>query len=147
MGNIDYLEMLKKSYQENKSHCFTCSSPSKLEFIANHVFLINTYDSLVDEKMALDFLKVCDVITKGDNFIFIDSSDENYELYLRTVMYPFFENKIDWGSSIRGAWWEYDLVEIDSCGLYYEGEQLLNEKFDMRLLIPAIQKFLEGEIT
>jgi len=143
---MDYLEMLEESYQESKENCFTCEPPSKLNFIATQVFLIWTYDSSIEDKMGLEFLKICDVITKRNNFQFIES-EESYELYLRTVSYPFFEDKLEWGSSIRAAWWKHNPVEIDSCGLYYEGKQLLKEKFDMRLLIPAIQQFLEGEIT
>ena len=142
---MNYLKMLKESYQEYKGNCFDCEPPSKLNFISTQVFLIWTYDDCMDEKMGLEFLKVCDVITKGDNFLFIDTSGGNYELYLRTVSYPFFEGKLEWGNSIRGAWWVHDLVEIDSCGLHYKGKQLLKEKFDMRVLIPTIQQFLKGE--
>lgn len=144
---MDYLEILEESYQVCREDCFTCEPPSKLNFIATEVFLIWTYDSAMNDKMGREFLKICDVITKGDNFTFIDTSEENYELYLRTVSYPFFKRKLEWGGSIRGAWWKHNPVEIDSCGLYYKGEQLRKEKFDMRLLIPAIQKFLQGEIT
>ena len=142
---MDYLKMLEESYQEYKDGYFNCKPPSKLNFIATQVFLIWVYDSAIEEKMGLEFLKVCDVITKRYNFQFLES-EENYELYIRTVSYPFFEGKLEWGSSIRGAWWEYSHVEIDSCGLHYEGKQLLKGKFGMRLLIPAIQQFLEGEV-
>lgn len=106
---MDYPRMLEESYQEYTYGCFNCEPPSKLNFIATQVFLIWTYDSAIEEKMGLEFLKVCDVITKRQNFQFIES-EENYELYLRTVSYPFFEGKIDWGSSIRGA-----LVGMEPC--------------------------------
>ena len=44
---------------------------------------------------------------------------------------PFFQNKLEWGTSIRGAWWKLDdkRFELSSCGIYENGEQVLDISF------------------
>ena len=46
---------------------------------------------------------------------------------------PFFAEKLEWGTSIRGAWWNLRgdrKFKIKSCGLYIGDEQLLEISFD-----------------
>ena len=55
---------------------------------------------------------------------------------------PFFIGKIEWGSSIRGAWWIYGAKEIQSSGLWEGDDQLSKIVFesekDWKMFISAV---------
>ena len=64
----------------------------------------------------------------------------------------FFSERIEWGTSIRGAWWDIygkKEFEIKSCGLYEGEEQILEplkfNKDQWGLFIKAMQEFVKCE--
>jgi len=75
-------------------------------------------------------------------------NDENtYEDYIMICHLPFIASKIEWGGSIRGAWWCHEDIPIHSCGLI-DGDG--NQVLDLRLnsaewieFLDAINIFLE----
>lgn len=63
-----------------------------------------TYDAGVDIELAPRFITVLKSIIDGTTYNFIESSRQNYLDYLQVVNLPFFEDRLDWGTSIRGSW-------------------------------------------
>ena len=127
---MNFLNMLNHSY---KVEYKTKPNLSRLGYLSVHVFDFTTYDSEIDELFAEKALEVCLAITSGKTFEYQKESDDNYRWYLIMCNMPFFVDKLEWGTSIRGAWWDLhgnDHFEINSCGLYCEHEQILNIKFN-----------------
>jgi len=100
--------------------------------------------------MAKKALEVCEAITNRKTFDYIRSA-EGHLWYLIIVNMPFLVDKLDWGSSIRSAWWDVygDFsFTIKSCGLWFCGKQLtvmeLNEQ-QWPKFIKAMVVFTNGE--
>ena len=116
---MNFLNMLNHSY---KVEYKTKPNLSRLGYLSVHVFDFTTYDSEIDELFAEKALEVCLAITSGKTFEYQKESDDNYRWYLIMCNMPFFVDKLEWGTSIRGAWWDLhgnDHFEINSCGLYW----------------------------
>ena len=79
----------------------------KYEWAANHIFDLCTYDAALDEKFVKDIFEVCQVIIDKRNFEYqIDNN--NYIKYILVCQILYHFNWINWGTSIRGAWFEDD---------------------------------------
>ena len=140
---MDYLEMLEESYEEYKQWEHE-NFHTKLNFLADAIFGITTYENSIARSMAQEFLQVCEAISNNTTFDFI-SSGEGCNIYLRTINYPFFMDRIEWGSSIRGAWWGNTTTKIKSCHLFKEGDQLMDETFNIKDLTYTMLKFVEED--
>ena len=101
---------------------------SRLEFLADHVFDFTTYDSAMSELFAAKALDVCVAISNGTTLDYIKAED-NYRWFLLMVNMPFFAGRLEWGTSIRGAWWDYGPQKLESCGLWRGEEQTLTVEF------------------
>jgi hypothetical protein len=75
----------------------------KYEWAANYIFDLTTYDAALDEKFVKDILEVCQVIIDNYNYEYIEK-EENYIKYILVCQLLNNFNWIDWGISIRGAW-------------------------------------------
>lgn len=85
---------------------------SKLEFLASDVFNFITYDGGMDEFLALKMLKVLSIILNEQNHQYI-KKESNYKDFILMVNMPFLVDKLEWGASIRGAWYkDYGSYEI-----------------------------------
>jgi hypothetical protein len=121
---MDYLKLFEESYKEEQSDV-----NSKLEYLSFNVFGFITYDGGIDDLFARKAVEVCKAITLRETFEYI-KDPENYKWYLIMCNMPFFKDKLNWGGSIRGAWWGAETSDpekayhIQSTGLFYEGEQL-----------------------
>lgn len=141
---MNYLDLLEQSYKEENTERET----GKFEFLADAVFDFTTYENTVSAMMARKALEVCKAISDKKTFEYI-SSEEGNLWYLITVNMPFFENKLEWGTSIRGAWWDLygdKTFSLESCSLFYSGEQELKIEFTESQwleLIMAMIKFTE----
>lgn len=113
---INFNDLLENSYT------MTCQmgDMSRLEYLADYIFDFTTYDGEMGELFASKALEVCAAISNGKTFEYIKDR-EQYIWYLSMVNMHFFDSKIDWGGSVRGAWWRHS-IEFDSCGIF-EGEQ------------------------
>lgn len=81
---------------------------SKYEWAADEIFQLCTYDSGLDEIFVRDILEVCKVILDWTNFEYI-SNRQNYLKYILVCQLLNEFRWIDWGTSIRGAWFDgYD---------------------------------------
>ena len=136
---MNYLSMLEESYIEMREW----GDESRLEFLAAAVFDFTTYENQVSHFMANKAVQVCEALNDGSTFDYIDTEEGNL-WYLVMVNMPFFKDKISWGGSIRGAWWElYTDSEseftISGCELFSEGVQLLELKFNEKEWISFIK--------
>lgn len=121
----DYRSMLEEGRAEtdasNGNH-----RTSRLDYLGNHIFNFTTYESEYSEMFAKKALEVCAAISDGKTFEYIKEPGGRL-WYLLMVNMPFFANKLEWGTSIRGAWWgppPHKKIEFSSCGLFLGGKQL-----------------------
>jgi hypothetical protein len=80
---------------------------------------------------------------------YIESSPENYRWHIIMCNMPFFANRIEWGTSIRGAWWKPDIT-LTSCGLWEDDKQIDTLEFssdEWASFIHAVVHFSKGVIT
>jgi hypothetical protein len=142
-----YSKLLEDGFRETSNWNYDPNFPqTRLEYLGEHIFGFTTYESEVLEKMTKKALEVCEAITCKKTFDYISTSESN-EWYLIMVNMPFFCNRLDWGTSIRGAWWCYEMMEFRSCGLYDGDNQMTDTlKLDTenwRLFIAALLNFAE----
>ena len=98
---MDYLELLEHSYKTNAS-CL--GKTSRLNYLSENIFGFTTYDSEMGDLFGMKAVEVCEAINNKQTFEYQKQPD-GYMWYLIIVNMPFFTNKLDWGTSIRGAWW------------------------------------------
>jgi hypothetical protein len=121
----DYRRMLEEGHAETDAFQGQ-GRTSRLEYLADNVFNFTTYESEYSELFARKALEVCTAISDGKTFEYI-KEPENRLWYLLMVNMPFFADKLEWGTSICGAWWAeppHKKIEFSSCGLFLDGEQL-----------------------
>lgn len=110
----DYKKMLQAAYEENLHD--ECPPDSKLEFIGSDIFDFTTYHGAVDALFAGKMIEVLEAILLKKTFEYQDVSEENYLNYLLMCNMPFLKDKLEWGTSIRGAWFdEYGSHGKDEC--------------------------------
>jgi len=138
---MNYLELLNYSYDIGLSH----GENTPYSFLSSAVFDFTTYSDEMDELFVKKAIEVCVTITEASTFTFIE---DKHEQYLMMCNMPFFSEKIEWGTSIRGAWWNYEIT-LSSCGLWKDGEQMLEPLvFDVQQwgeFIEAMVLFLERQ--
>ena len=83
----------------------------KLIFLAEELCDITTYDSDLDLHFGERILNILKVINDGNTFTFI--KDKNNYLEYITIINLMPINWLEWGSSIRGAWFSLDDIEFD----------------------------------
>lgn len=129
--NINYKNLLQNSFEEIKSHGNPDLSP--LEYLGGYIFEFTTYDDSIDRLFGEKALEVCEQISDGTVFGYLQD-DDNYKWYLIMINMPFFSVRLDWGSSIRGAWWSHskDDLSLFSTGLFESSEQVLKLEFETR---------------
>ena len=117
----DYMKTMEHSYAMEAQ---TGESParSRLGYLAQHIFDFTTYESEADELFARKAVEVCAAITDGKTFEYI-ANPTGRIWYLLMVNMPFFMPRMDWGTSIRGAWWDHKQPVLNSCGLWVGAEQ------------------------
>jgi hypothetical protein len=63
----------------------------------------------MSELLAEKAVEVCEAILGKTTFDFIQGQ-ENYKWYIVLSNMLFFQSKIDWGTSVRGAWFYFAVV-------------------------------------
>lgn len=118
----DYLRMLEEGWKESDHN----GRLSRLEYLSDYIFEFTTYDRDMAGLFARKAMEVCAAISEGNAYEYIKDADQ-YRWYLVMCNMPFFADKIEWGTSIRVAWWSeppHEKIEFDSCGLWLDGKQL-----------------------
>lgn len=139
MNKSDYLELLEKGYT---SFISWYGDASKYTYLSSYVFEFTTYDSFMDELLVTKAMEVAMSINSQTNFTYIEN-EENYKWYIIIVnMYPFCQ-LLEWGASVRGAWWSYNskikfpTIQLDDKNYEMTREDWIN-------LIYAVDKFLDS---
>lgn len=101
------LEIYKAQFEEERT--WWRSEPvSKYEWAAHRVFDLVTYDSSLDEMFVKDIIEVCKEILEERTYEYIRDQD-NYIKYILVCQILDKFHWIEWGTSIRGAWFEVDI--------------------------------------
>jgi len=140
---MDYLKLLEDSY---KMELYEHPKTERLEFLGEAIFGFTTYEQEYCSLMAKKAIEVCWAITDGFTFDYI--KQEGGELwYLLMVNMPFFEDKLEWGTSIRCAWCDLHAKDsfftIESCFLFDEEEQIIELKLGASEWIDFIRAMAE----
>lgn len=144
---MDYIELLEHSFNMEKETDINAQD-SRLEYLADHVFDFTTYDSEMSGVLAKYAVQVCQALTYKATHDYI-KSPENYRWYLIMCNMPFFRGRLDWGTSIRGAWWSHDEQQLSSCGIWSENQQITSMHFnaeEWQRFIQAVIKFAGPEM-
>jgi hypothetical protein len=150
---MDYLELLEHSFElERADTGCGCPPESRLAFLSESIFDFTTYDGEMSVLFARKAVEVCAAINDGKTFDFIKDAD-NYTWFLVMCNMPFFAERLEWGTSIRGAWWAGrpgKQIEFNSCGLWMGDEQLIDTlRFsadEWKRFIAAVIEFAHGEM-
>lgn len=141
----DYRRMLEDGFAQTNNFGGDCPA-SRLEYLSDHIFDFTTYDGEMSELFARKALEVCAAISNRTTFYYIKDA-ENHRWFLVMCNMPFFSQRLNWGTSIRGAWWDTshpNAAEFNTCGLWLDGEQLAALSFSTdqwRELIAAVLAF------
>ena len=122
---MDYVKILNHSYKETCSHL---EQLNPIEYLADHIFDLTTYEYTVSTFLVNKCIEVCKAISDGKTFDYI-SNEENNLWYLTVINFPFFQEKITWGTSIRGAFWESEIV-LQSTGIFIDNNQVIEMSFE-----------------
>ncbi len=124
----DYGSLLAHSYEVERISSMhePCGGHnlSKLEYLSEYIFQFVTYHSEIAEKLAMRAVEVCAAITLRTTFEYI-REPIRYEWFIVMCNMPFFADRITWGSSIRGAFW--DQCSFTSTGLWVGDDQMSEE--------------------
>lgn len=136
------LELIKTDYEL----CVQCDIfQTKYEWAASSIFNLATYDGDLDELFVKKILEVIKVILDGTNFEYI-KDETNYRAYILVCQLLKEMNWINWGSSIRGAWFDDFISDEEVSPLFvphtYEDRLLYPSKENIVELI----KFMEEEL-
>lgn len=137
---MDYRRLLEQGYAT-----IARTNPcSRLEYLSDYVFDLTTYDGEMSELFARKALEVCAAVSDATTFDYI-TDPEQYRWFLLMVNMPFFASRLDWGTSIRGAWWGNEDTEFSSCGLWNNTEQMADtmtmNSHQWREFIAAVRAF------
>ena len=139
----DYDRMLADGYEAMKGQ----SPRKRLQFLGQFIFQFETDDPAMTELFAQKALEVCAAISDGTTFEYIKDT-EDYLWFLMLANFPFFSNRIEWGVSIRGAWWSSEIpcrIDLSTCGLWEADRQVpylaFEDRDDWGCFISALRHF------
>lgn len=112
--HTNYLEKLNEGYELAKrlSKDANCDL-SKEGYLSKYIFEFITYDTEKDNLFGSKALEFCLTISNNETLSYIEESQDNYTWFVMMVNYSFFYPFLDWGTSIRGVWWDFDKKEIE----------------------------------
>lgn len=120
----DFRQMLEEGYAE-----ITKAEPmTRLAYLSDYIFQLVTYEAA--DLLANDALEVCEAINEGKTYQYIMQDAQKSYMYILLVNMPFFIEKIEWGISIRGAWWQ-EVIHFSSCGLWLAGKQVMTKSHSL----------------
>lgn len=146
MTKQHWLQLLERSFRITQE-ISECAPESRLEYLSDYIFSFTTYDSKMSKLFAHRAVEVCSMISSRLTFDYI-ANEENYRWFLLMCNMPFFAERIDWGTSIRGSWWTHGPIELNSdCLFDMDGEQITTPlKFnnaEWQVFVSAMIEFAE----
>jgi len=123
----EWLETLKDSFGSHTQEFDKISEQSKrLAFLSSTVFGLTTYDLDLDIEFGKDIFEVMKVIYEKRNFEYIKDMN-NYKKYILVCNLLDNNHWLEWGSSIRGAWFHtFGEIRLNDCS---DEEIKLTEEF------------------
>ena len=103
---MDALKIYRAQYEKEKT--WYEDEWDKYNWAACKIFDLTTYDSAMDERFVKDILEVCKVILNRETFEYIED-EKNYVKYLVVCQLLCNFRWIEWGTSIRGAFFDVDI--------------------------------------
>ena len=100
----------------------------------------------MSELFASKAVEVCKAISDGTTFDYV-RDPENYRWYLALCNMPFFASQIEWGTSIRGAWWNHADHPFSTCALFVANEQVCDWTFTREEWLRFIAAIIEYGTT
>lgn len=101
---MNALDIFKKDFTE---YCnFRPFQVSKYEWLAENVFYLTTYDNSINDMFGKKIAEVCRAILDGVTFEYIAKDESSYLTYIIVCQLLDSFHWIEWGTSIRGAWFE-----------------------------------------
>ncbi len=130
----NFKEILEKEYTEEKewNECLD----TRLQYVGNTIFNFTTYDGDADSRFALKMIEVLESIINRTTF---EYQIENYDNYLTMVNMPFLVDKLEWGSSIRGAW-------LDTAKKYVLSNDIEIEKDEIEQFCTQLIDWAKGNV-
>jgi hypothetical protein len=102
---VTTIENYRARYEEQRT--WLPDEWTKYEWAASEIFHLTTYDGDLDERFVKAIIEVCKVILERRTFEYIED-EENYIKYILVCQLLEDNHWINWGTSIRGAWFERD---------------------------------------
>lgn len=122
---MNCLKLLNDGYEACREQ--SSYEVSKFEYLSDYIFDFTTYQSDMAELFGRKAVEVAMAITEASTHKYIEDN-ENCMWYLLMCNMPFFMDRIDWGTSIRGAWW--DAGTFETTGLWDGEQQVVTIHFD-----------------
>lgn len=97
------LECWDDYYEDNNDETVS-KSDLRLMFLSSVVINLTTYDDKIDLIIGKEIYEVMKIVFEKKSFEYI-SNHGNYVKYIKTINY--FKDWLEWGTSIRGAWFDY----------------------------------------
>lgn len=122
----DYRRMLEDGFAACRDVNPHGTPESRSAYLADYIFDFTTYDDEKSEEFGIKALEVCRAISNRKTFEYI-ADPVNYRWYLLMVNMPFFSRRLNWGASVRDAWWDTSTpneTELDTTALWLDGEML-----------------------
>ena len=125
-GGRDHLRMLEEGFAAWRDVNPEGTPENRVAYLGDYIFDFTTYDDEKSEEFGIKALEVCRAISDRKTFEYI-ADPANYRWFLLMVNMPFFSRRLNWGTSVRGAWWDTSTpneTELDTTGLWLDGNQL-----------------------
>lgn len=116
---MNYIKLMRDGFTAEKQWR---DLESRLEYLSDEIFNFTTYDSEMAELLASKAIEVCKAITENKTFEYI-TDKENYKWYLLMCNMPFFAERIELGTSVRGAWWNASTFLFDGDEIKFSVEE------------------------
>lgn len=127
-SKLYYRKLLENSY-DLIIKTYEYPPRSRLDYVGEYIFNFTTYDSKVSELFAYKAIEVLIAINNRTTYYYIENKS-NYKWFLLMCNMPFFIERIEWGFSIRSAWWitkTRNKIKLETTGLYEGDKQITTE--------------------
>lgn len=106
----EYMELMVGIGNDDTEHDF------RRDFIVEHLFGLTTYDTHLTTIFNNTITEVMRVIYERGNFEYI-KDEKNYIKFILVANILDEHNMINWGSSIRGCWFDFgEAIEFSALG-------------------------------
>lgn len=121
---IDYMGMLERGHAAGMED----GEWSKLTYLAECIFNFCTDEDGVSEILATKAVEVCRALNTNSTYEYYEANQDP-PWYLIMMNMPFFDDKTDFGVSVRASWWDWGEIKFRAMGICGDGELTEIESF------------------